>query len=181
MRWLHPHRDSPGRGDLPRDGPLAVVGLGLRTRRERIRGGDRLSPNLLQRTDRCETRPDRDGSGSARLERGRSAREALEVIAGLIEVHGQGGPSFAPDAEGYHNAFLLADPNEAWLLETSNRRWAARRCAARGCFEPLLDRLGLGVRFARPRGVCADGGLVAQSGRLDVNAAYCDRDSRRLR
>ncbi len=61
------------------------------------------------------------------LERGRSAREALEVIAGLIEQHGQGGAAFEPDGAGHHNAFLLADPTEAWLLETSNRHWAARR------------------------------------------------------
>jgi len=46
------------------------------------------------------------------LERGRDAREALEVIAGLIETHGQGGAAMAPGAggAGYHNSFLLADP-----------------------------------------------------------------------
>ncbi len=61
------------------------------------------------------------------LERGRDAREALEVIATLIETHGQGGAALAPGAGGYHNSFLLADPAEAWILETSNRRWVARR------------------------------------------------------
>ena len=61
------------------------------------------------------------------LERGRTARESLEVIAGLIEAHGQGGAAFGLGAGGYHNSFMLADAEEAWVLETSNRRWAARR------------------------------------------------------
>jgi dipeptidase len=61
------------------------------------------------------------------LERGRTAREALEVIASLVETHGQGGAALAPGAAGYHNSFVLADPMEAWQLESSNRRWVARR------------------------------------------------------
>ncbi|MEM7410427.1 MAG: C69 family dipeptidase [Myxococcota bacterium] len=61
------------------------------------------------------------------LERGRTAREALEVIATLLETHGQGGAARGPDGTGYHNSFLLADPGNAWQLETSNRRWVARQ------------------------------------------------------
>lgn len=108
------------------------------------------------------------------LERGRSAREALEIIAGLIELHGQGGPSFSSQAEGDHNAFLLADSAEAWLLETSNRRWAARRCALEG----VSNHYSIGsdwefgsmdlVEFARAAG------WWSHNGRLDVAAAYCD-------
>ena len=61
------------------------------------------------------------------LERGRTAREALEVMATLLETYGQGGAAFGPGEAGYHNGFLIADPDEAWVLQTSNRRWAARR------------------------------------------------------
>jgi len=108
------------------------------------------------------------------LERGRSAREALEIIAGLIEVHGQGGASFAPDAEGDHNAFLLADSDEAWLLETSNQRWAARHCALEGVSNhySIDSDWEFGsrdlVEFARTVG------WWPRSGRLDLAAAYCD-------
>ncbi|NXV58642.1 SCRN2 protein, partial [Molothrus ater] len=62
------------------------------------------------------------------LERGSSAREALEVMTALLERHGQGGScKEEPEPFVYHNTFLLADRNEAWLLETAGRYWAAQR------------------------------------------------------
>jgi len=123
-----------------------------------------------------EAKPGLIGADLVRLglERGRSAREALEIIAGLIEVHGQGGPSTAPDAQGDHHAFLLADPGEAWLLETSNRRWAARRCALEGAsnFHAIGADWELGsrdlVEFARSRG------WWSSSRRLNLAASYRD-------
>lgn len=60
------------------------------------------------------------------LERGRTAGEAVDVITGLLEAHGQGGPAEAPDGEPYPSSFLVADPTEAWVLETSGRSWAAK-------------------------------------------------------
>jgi dipeptidase len=108
------------------------------------------------------------------LERGRDAREALEVIATLIETHGQGGPASAPGEAGYHNSFLLADPEQAWILETSNRRWAARRAQ----LDSLSNHLSLGSdweigsrdldSFARSRG------WWRGQARVDVAAAYRD-------
>ncbi|MEE8474541.1 MAG: C69 family dipeptidase, partial [Myxococcota bacterium] len=109
------------------------------------------------------------------LERGRDAREALEVIATLIETHGQGGAALAPGAGGYHNSFLLADPAEAWILETSNRRWVARRAQ----LGAVSNHVSLGADwqissrdlepFARTRG------WWRGAGRVDVAAAYRDR------
>ncbi|XP_072775162.1 secernin-2 [Taeniopygia guttata] len=62
------------------------------------------------------------------LERGGTAREALEVMTALLERHGQGGScKEEPVPFVYHNTFLLADRSEAWLLETAGRYWAAQR------------------------------------------------------
>jgi secernin len=51
------------------------------------------------------------------LERGRSADEALEVMVGLLEAHGQGGVADAARGEAYWSSFLVADPTGAWVLE----------------------------------------------------------------
>jgi secernin len=106
------------------------------------------------------------------LERGRSAREALEVIASLLETYGQGGAALAPGASGYHNSFMIADPEEAWVLETSGRRWAAR-CVE---VEALTNHLTLGRNwrigsrdlesFARREG------WWCEKGRVDVAGCY---------
>lgn len=61
------------------------------------------------------------------LERGTSAFHAVEVIAALVERYGQGGSGYVDKDWGYHNSFLIADRREAYLLETSDRRWALRR------------------------------------------------------
>ena len=60
------------------------------------------------------------------LERSRTADEALSVITTLIETHGQGGSGHVHLDWPYHNAFIVADPHAAWILETSGRHWAAR-------------------------------------------------------
>ncbi len=63
------------------------------------------------------------------LERGRTAREALDVITTFIERYGQFGAGL-PGAglEGaYDNSFIIADGREAWVLETAGRKWAAKK------------------------------------------------------
>jgi secernin len=62
------------------------------------------------------------------LERGSTAKEALEVITSLLDEYGQGGPCAEnDDSFVYHNSFLIADPTEAWVLETAGRNWVAKR------------------------------------------------------
>lgn len=61
------------------------------------------------------------------LERGKTAYEALHVITDLLEKYGQGGNAAVGMEHRYHNSFLIADPNEAWILDTCKRRWVARR------------------------------------------------------
>jgi secernin len=61
------------------------------------------------------------------LERGTSAFHAVETIAALVERYGQGGSGYVDKDWPYHNSFLIADRREAYLLETSDRRWALKR------------------------------------------------------
>lgn len=64
------------------------------------------------------------------LERATSADDALELITGMLSRHGQGGRcGYRQEGFRYHNAFMIADPGGAWLLETAGRFWAAERVA----------------------------------------------------
>ncbi len=77
-----------------------------------------------------ESEPGLIGMDLARLglERGKSAEDALNVITSLLQTHGQGGACRLGDPTfSYDNSFIIADANEAWILETAGRHWAAKR------------------------------------------------------
>lgn len=59
------------------------------------------------------------------LERARSATGAVAVITELLEEHGQGGSGHDHADIPYWSSFLVADPDAAWVVETSGRRWEA--------------------------------------------------------
>jgi len=63
------------------------------------------------------------------LERGKTARESLDAIAAVITKYGQFGSASPTRGLGgaYHNSFIIADPKEAWILETAGSRWVAKR------------------------------------------------------
>ncbi len=61
------------------------------------------------------------------LERAETARRALNGIVTLLERHGQGGNCGFRHKLYYHNSYLIADPAEAWVLETVGRQWAAEK------------------------------------------------------
>jgi secernin len=109
------------------------------------------------------------------LERGSSTQEALRVITSLLELYGQGGKAGYTENLFYHNSYIIADPKEAWVLETVDRHWAARQI--QGVYT-ISNGLTLGnewdlaspnlVSYAIRRGWC--------KGRDDFDFARCYSD-----
>jgi len=80
------------------------------------------------------------------LERSRSAEEAVEVITCLLSRYGQGGLADAAHNEAYDSSFLVSDPREAWVIETSGRSWAAKQLAGSGA---VSNRISLRTDWVR--------------------------------
>jgi secernin len=78
------------------------------------------------------------------LERSRSADEALAVMTALLERHGQGGSGEPHRDEPYYSSFLLADPRQGFVLETSNRTWVARPIVSGAA---ISNRISLGTDY----------------------------------
>lgn len=61
------------------------------------------------------------------LERSRNCREAINVLTALLEEYGQNANASMLFDRRYENSFMLADPQEMWVMETAGREWVTRR------------------------------------------------------
>ncbi len=110
------------------------------------------------------------------LERGRTAAEAVEVITDLITKYGQG--RFRNDAGvlTYDNGFIVADPHEAYVIETAGHEWAVQRVdTALGISN--IHSIGTNWEKASPTAeafATAQGWWRPERGRLHFAEAYCD-------
>lgn len=105
------------------------------------------------------------------LERASTARQAVDTIIRLLEEHGQGGNSGFTHKFFYHNSFIVADPYQAWVLETAGKQWALER--VRGV-RSISNALTIGgewdlasadlVALAREKGWCKRGQEFSFSG-----------------
>jgi secernin len=95
------------------------------------------------------------------LERGATARDALITIIELLERYGQGGNAVYSNGftARYHNSFIVADANEAYVLETSARHWIYRRTTTSTAIGNLVtieddwDDASVGIEtYAREQG-----------------------------
>lgn len=113
------------------------------------------------------------------LERADCAREALQIITDLITRHGQGGAcGYRNKKFRYHNSFLIADANEAWVLETADQYWVAEQVKGIRTISNLLtigkefDLIAPGTfEFARSQGWCKSAD--------DFDFARCFGDAKR--
>jgi len=81
------------------------------------------------------------------LERSGTAQNALETIVGLLSDHGQGGICGYEDKRmAYHNSYIIADPEEAWVLETAGELWAALKVDT---FYSISNGLTIGETYDR--------------------------------
>jgi dipeptidase len=79
------------------------------------------------------------------LERADTAGQAVETMIQLLADHGQGGICGYEDRRmSYHNSFLCADPQEAWVLETAGPIWARRKVEG---FASISNGLTIGEDF----------------------------------
>jgi secernin len=98
------------------------------------------------------------------LERASTARQAVDTIIHLLEKHGQGGNCGFTHKFFYHNSFIIADPYQAWVLETAGKHWAIEKVRA---VRSISNALTIGsewdqastdlVAFARDKGWCKRG------------------------
>ncbi len=61
------------------------------------------------------------------LERGRCAAGAVEAMTDLITRYGQGKFENDADVRTYDNGYIVADPREAYVIETAGHHWAVKR------------------------------------------------------
>ncbi|MFX1431730.1 MAG: C69 family dipeptidase [Promethearchaeota archaeon] len=98
------------------------------------------------------------------LERGKSARESMEIIIQLLEKYGQGGGCAYDDQTWlYHNSFIIADPKEAFVLETADKWWIVENVKSIRSISNGLTIRGKGdyrkkgiIEHAISKGYCKD-------------------------
>jgi hypothetical protein len=80
------------------------------------------------------------------LERARTADDALAVCTSMLEEYGQGGSGEPHADEPYYSSFLMADARAGWIVETSNRTWAAQPV---GAGASISNRMSITTNWTR--------------------------------
>ena len=105
------------------------------------------------------------------LERARSAAEALDILVDLLTTHGQGGIADAVHHEAYDSSFLIADPAQAFVLDTSGTDFAAAPFP-RGT--AISNRLSVGSDWTRGSPDLDDGDDFGRFGDPDAPTDSAD-------
>lgn len=78
------------------------------------------------------------------LERSGSAKSAVLTVTSLIDQNGQGGRFGVDNPRPYCGVFLIADRDEAWVVECAGKSWVAKQitegtCAISNCLSISTD------------------------------------------
>lgn len=109
------------------------------------------------------------------LERATSAKHAVDVIIALLERHGQGGDCGHLGRFYYNNGFIIADPAEAYVLETAGRWWAVKRVRSHRALSNAYS-IGRDADAVSPdlAAHARSEGWLDRSGRFDVASHLID-------
>jgi len=105
------------------------------------------------------------------LERARNAAEAVDVLTGLLETCGQGGIADAAHQEAYDSSFLIADPSQAFVLETAGSDYAVAPFPAGAA---ISNRITLGAGWTRASSGLAPGDDFDRFRDPKEDTAYAD-------
>lgn len=105
------------------------------------------------------------------LERARSAEEAVEVIAALLQRCGQGGIADAAHHEAYDSSFLVAGPSGAFVLETAGSDYAAAPFPGGAA---ISNRIALGTGWTRASAGVAAGADFGRFRDAGEDTRYAD-------
>jgi hypothetical protein len=108
------------------------------------------------------------------LERAATAGEALQLIVDLMEAYGQGGNCAEHFSFNYHNSYLIADQEEAWVLETAGRYWVAEKITSGT--RSISNSLSIHGKAEATRGFChpcpGKGASGSCAGAMKVNLPW---------
>ncbi|HEX5379962.1 MAG TPA: C69 family dipeptidase [Phenylobacterium sp.] len=109
------------------------------------------------------------------LERAATAADAVAVIVDLLEQYGQGGDCGHLGRFYYNNGFIVADADEAYVLETAGRWWVVEQVRGR---RSLSNAYSVGAGYDRISPALAahgrEQGWAGADGRFDVAAQLLD-------
>ena len=72
------------------------------------------------------------------LERAKNCQEAIQIMTGLLEQYGQGGSAELKGNSHFDSSYIMADREEAYILETAGRHWAVKKVDAIASISNML-------------------------------------------
>ncbi len=110
------------------------------------------------------------------LERAATAHEAVSVITGLVEKHGQGKFDNSAGIRTYDNIYLCADPREAYIVECCGHDWAVKK--VRGAQAQYGQRTGGFASISNIGMIGKDADSMSKSARANaIDAGFYDKSA----